>query len=315
VRIFRRKEQEREAALARTAEVWGKMAAQAEDVPWIPGGWTSHPQVRAYMNRLISGDPDLEWLSWVKKQFLPNGVDLALSLGCGGGYTEREARRIGLCQRIEGIDVSEEALRTARRLAEKHGLSGMEYRRVNLEEVSLAPQRYDAVIAKASLHHLRNLERALAEVEKALRPRGWFLVNEYVGPSRFQWTDEQLQYVNELLAQLPERYRREGGPEGPIRQHVGRPDAARIEATDPSEAIRSAEILPLLEARFEIAARRDFGGTLLQTLLSGIVANFDPEKEEDRARLDLVIHGEETLLREKALPSDFVVVVARKRGG
>jgi SAM-dependent methyltransferase len=269
--------------------------------------------VRAYINRLLSGDPGVEWLAWIKRDFLKTQLGLALSLCCGEGYTEREARRLGLFREIEGFDASEEALRRARQLAREQEVSGLTYRCLDLDQLELEPGRYDAVVAKAALHHLRNLEGVLSQVERTLKSRGWLLVNEYVGPSRFQWTERQLLLINELLQLLPERYRTEGGPGGPVKQAVSPPSPAQLEAEDPSEAARSAEIFPLLEARFEVAARRDLGGTLLHMLLRDIVSNFDPSKEEDRALLDLLIHFEEVLLREKALPSDHVAVVARKR--
>jgi len=94
---------------------------------------------------------------------------------------------------------------------------------------------------------------------------------------------------------------------------VPRPTLAEMEAADPSEAARSEDILEMLEAHFDILARRDFGGTLLQMLLQDIVQNFDPNKDEDRILLDLLIHFEDALLQEQALPSDHLVIVAKSR--
>jgi hypothetical protein len=82
---------------------------------------------------------------------------------------------------------------------------------------------------------------------------------------------------------------------------------------DPSEAIRSAEILPLIENSFDIIERVDFGGTILHYLLHGIIDNFDASKEEDITILQMLGYIEDRLIREGALSSDFTLIVARKQ--
>jgi len=59
--------------------------------------------------------------------------------------------------------------------------------------------------------------------------------------------------------------------------------------------------------------RRDFGGTLLNPMLEGIVGNFRRDSEEDTALLRLLISIEEILLEQGMLPSDFTVLVAHPR--
>jgi hypothetical protein len=82
--------------------------------------------------------------------------------------------------------------------------------------------------------------------------------------------------------------------------------------SNPSEAVRSAEIVPLIRQRFEIVQQTDFGGTILHMLLSDIVGNFDPESEADVTIVRLLCYLEKTLIAEGVLPSDFTLIVARK---
>jgi hypothetical protein len=112
---------------------------------------------------------------------------------------------------------------------------------------------------------------------------------------------------------LPESLRRVDGPEGEVRHVVTRASAEEIAEDDPSEAVRSAEILPLLEERFEIVARWDLGGTLLNPLLEGIAPRFDPEDEGHCALLRMLCACESAMLAHGLLSSDFVVLVARPR--
>ena len=65
---------------------------------------------------------------------------------------------------------------------------------------------------------------------------------------------------------------------------------------DPSESVRSDEIMGLVGERFEIVYRADFGGTLLQFVLSDIAGNFDPADPKDVAMIDLVCLYEQTLI-------------------
>ena len=48
----------------------------------------------------------------------------------------------------------------------------------------------------------------LESVAQALTPGGLLVLIDFVGPSRFQWTDTQFEAVEGLLAQIPEDYRR-----------------------------------------------------------------------------------------------------------
>jgi hypothetical protein len=84
-------------------------------------------------------------------------------------------------------------------------------------------------------------------------------------------------------------------------------------AIDPSEAIRSAELVPLVDSHFEIIERIDFGGTILQLLLQDIAGNFAPENARDVAVLDLLWMLEDRLISAGQLPSDFTLLVARAK--
>ena len=99
-----------------------------------------------------------------------------------------------------------------------------------------------------------------------------------------------------------------------MKERLDRPSAAEITASDPSEAIRSDEIATMLESRFDVLYRADFGGTLLQFLLADIAANFHEDEPKDVALLDLMSLFEEVLVAERVLPSDFAFFVLTQRG-
>ena len=113
-----------------------------------------------------------------------------------------------------------------------------------------------------------------------------------------------------MLEILPERLKvdvRSGHLVGPIK----RPSIESMNEVDPSEAIRSSDIVPLVYKMFNVEEHIDYGGTILHILLAGIIANFNPAKEEDIAILKLLGHIEDVLIAEKVLSNDFTLIVAR----
>jgi len=94
--------------------------------------------------------------------------------------------------------------------------------------------------------------------------------------------------------------------------YIQRPTIGEMNIADPSKAIRSAEILPLLRAYFEIIEIKEYGGTILQFLLTDIAGNFDPDSKEDMRMLGLLCQIEDVLIDSGDLSSDFAFVVARK---
>lgn len=86
------------------------------------------------------------------------------------------------------------------------------------------------------------------------------------------------------------------------------PTERSVIAIDPSEAVRSAEIMPVLESMFDVIEYRPLGGTILQFLLADIAGNF--EDEDGSKLLDMLFTIEDTLMTVGDLGSDFAYIVA-----
>jgi len=296
-----------------TASVWGAAAREkASSDKWKLLSWDTHPRVRAYINRRISGDPNEDWLHFTKRRFCPETVKYGLSLGCGWGQLERGAIQLGLCERFDAYDVSPEAIITAEAEARKQHLEQrIRYYCADLNGVTFEPGRYDICFAGAILHHISDLEHLLVQVKTGLRPGGLFVVMEYVGPPRFQWSDKVGRLMNAILVTIPKVHRVSLRDGATIKGEIVRPSVEGVIKVDPSEAVRSQDIQGLISKNFEILYSADFGGTLLQFLLADISGNFRPEDPKDVALLDLMVLLEETLIDERVIPSDFVFVVSR----
>jgi hypothetical protein len=73
-------------------------------------------------------------------------------------------------------------------------------------------------------------------------------MDEYVGPSRFQWTSGQMRAANALLGALPEGHRTQR--DGQIKRRVVRPSRLSMRLDDPSEAVESSGLMPALRRHF-----------------------------------------------------------------
>ncbi|HMB52579.1 MAG TPA: class I SAM-dependent methyltransferase, partial [Thermoanaerobaculia bacterium] len=282
--------------------------------------WMASPVVRAYLNQLASGHPATDWLTWAWRQRvlkqLPGRAPLAvLVLGCGTGWLERSLVSQDRVGTIDACDVSEGAVAEAAELARAAGLGDrLRYHVVDLnEEAPPAAEGdgYDVVVAHSVLHHVENLEAAYPRIAAALVPGGLLVMNEYLGPTRFQFTDAQMAAINAVLARLPERLRWSLIQDVPF-PHKVVPTVEEMIAVDPSESVRSAELLAFTRRHFEILDEVPYGGTVLQHLLYDVVQNFDPASLREARLLALLCLLEEALIREGELPSDYGVVVARR---
>jgi 2-polyprenyl-3-methyl-5-hydroxy-6-metoxy-1,4-benzoquinol methylase len=94
---------------------------------------------------------------------------------------------------------------------------------------------------------------------------------------------------------------------------VACPTVNDVVTLDPSEAIRSEEILPLMQNEFEIIEVKGYGGSLLQFLLAGIAGNFASDDPVSKSLLQMLFQIEDSLIATGDLQHDFAVIVARAR--
>ena len=82
-------------------------------------------------------------------------------------------------------------------------------------------------------------------------------------------------------------------------------------AVDPSESVRSDEIISLLRKSFSTVDVRYTGGSIMQFTLYDIAGNFYADTEETRDILDMLFKIEEVLLKHDDVPHDYAVIVAK----
>lgn len=301
------------AAATKRIRDFFKTNAVRESWPWRH--WNANPLVARAINRRITGSPDVtlhEALTGVLPELgLVLPAARAVSLGCGRGRQDRSLYRHGIVETIVGYDLSPDSVDAASKWAVSAGIRGFDYRCDDLDTLGLDEAAFDLVVAEMSLHHVNNLERLFDVAARALRPGGLMLVDEYVGPTRFRWTDAQMRAVNGLLTLLPSD--RRATPDGILKPTISHLPESFFQQVDPSEAVRSGEVLACLEKRFDILWQRPYGGTLLHPLLHDIACNFSEGDLFAEAFLNAAISLEETMIATGELDSDFIALVARPK--
>jgi ubiquinone/menaquinone biosynthesis C-methylase UbiE len=295
-------------------QLWGERAQERQDQNMSILAWTDSSLVnQLYIHPTISGVAEDNWLTWVSKKYFPQAVHRALSIGCGDGCLERHALQLNIAQYFDAFDASPGAIEIARKVAKQTGIAHrVRYGVADLNYCHLEPQSYEAAFSSMALHHIRELEHTLEQILRSLKPGSLFILNEFVGPDQFQWTPTQVRIANELLQRIPERYRKSRRT-GALKCEVSRPTRAEMTAGDPTKSIRSSEILPLVSQAFEIVQRVDYGGTIVNLVLEDIAGNFQ-WGSEDISILHMLFDAEKQLLRERVIPSDFTLVIARRPG-
>ncbi len=295
----------------RVQQCWDSTAARrAQD--GTPMGWLDSLIILEHYTRpKISGDAQMGWLPGVVNRFNipPNGH--WLSLGCGSAGQEIIGAKLGLFATMDAYDLSEQSINIARENAAREEVTTINFQVGDFHTVELPSEHYDAALMVMSLHHVAELESLYARVRDALKPRGVFIANEYVGPAQMQFTEKQVALVNELLHILPTKYRYDYALGG-TREYFSPRSRAEWNIADPSEAIRSDEIVPLARRYFATVERVDYGGTLLNPLLEHIIGNFAPDEECDVSILRLLAEIEDALITQGCLSSNFAVLICHK---
>ncbi len=270
------------------------------------------PALRRRWNFLVSGDETIDHVDYFCRKYLGRGKNLAaFSPGCGGGGNEMRWAATGFFRRIDACDLSFQRIARAREDAARHGRAGILNFQVG-DLASVAGENiYDLVIAEGALHHFYPMHAALERIRRLLKPGGFLVISEFVGPSRFQWTRKQLQAANALLDEIPVAYKRRWG-DGKIKRKVDAPGLLRMKLADPSEAAESSLILPLLQEMFLPLEIKNKGGTLSSLVFHGIAHHYLQDDETALGILRTCFAAEDRLMRNGEIASDYVFGVFQK---
>ena len=98
----------------------------------------------------------------------------ALELGCGTGFFSLNLKQAGVLDRVSVTDISPGMVRAAQENARRLGFE-IDGRVADAESIPYPDNSFDVVVGHAILHHIPDVELALREVLRVLKPGGRFV--------------------------------------------------------------------------------------------------------------------------------------------
>ena len=129
----------------------------------------------------------------------------ALDVGCGAGNYAIQLLQVLPQLRVELVDLSEPMLSRARERIAAIGRSEVITYQADIRDLALEPERYDIIVAAATLHHLRTdeeWERVFAKFHAALKPGGSVWISDLVEHSVAEVHGLMWQRYGEYLQEL-----------------------------------------------------------------------------------------------------------------
>jgi ubiquinone/menaquinone biosynthesis C-methylase UbiE len=113
-----------------------------------------------------------------------------LEVGCGMGYDSLEFLKRGV--RVTATDLTENAVRIARRHFEVEGAKPEAVQVENALKLSFPDESFDAVWANGVLHATSDTQRAIDEVRRVLKPGGRAIISHFYRRPSWMWVVHRL---------------------------------------------------------------------------------------------------------------------------
>ena len=236
--------------------------------------WNDLEIVVKYKNKLATGNENVSWIGDILtrfKEYLP--FDDVLIVGCGNGWLERQLYDLGIGKHFDAFDMSEKYINEAKELKQSRTI---DYFLDDINTMSkIEDDKYDAVFNFAVLHHVTEVDNVLKKLARCLKTNGLMFNEEYVGPARNQYSDQHLKHMLEVMSDLPEKFR--------TKVKFLRPPLENFRV-EPSEAIHSDLILPLIPKYFDIVYQRNLNGGIAYQLLHNNIQEFEDDSNTESVK-------------------------------
>lgn len=303
---------------AAAGEYWSKKSLQKGQAGApVRRRWWQSPFVVSFINERVSGDRidgQSSGLIELLKAETPNGpLNHGVSVGGGTGGKEIRLVREGLVERFTIYELSEARIEQGRERAFASGLEDQIHFVLGDAFESVATPTFDLVHWNNALHHMFDVRQAVAWSKDVLVPGGLFCMDDFVGATRFQWSEDELQAANRIrgIFKGSDYLRNPKNTSLALAEKVVRPDRQGLIDADPSEAADSDAILPAITEVFPSVRVVPTGGLIYNLALKDMFENFD-EGGSDTDRLLLQLLLEIDLLHSELGRNHYAVALARK---
>jgi SAM-dependent methyltransferase len=125
---------------------------------------------------------------WLIRELEPQSGHTVLDLAAGtGDLGFKAARIVGDEGLLISTDFSTDMVDVARRRAAELGVENVEFRVMDAERMDLEDDAVDGVLCQSGYMLMADVEQALAETRRVLRPRGRLALSVWGAPERNPW--------------------------------------------------------------------------------------------------------------------------------
>jgi SAM-dependent methyltransferase len=240
--------------------------------------------VERYVNARFSGDPTQGW--W---ETIPGYGPFRRGVVLGTSALRIEARVLETNPRLHltFIDISPGALARRAEVLGARFRGRVETLAADLNFVALPTNAFDVVVSAASLHHVTNLEFLADQITNALRPGGYFFLQDYVGEPRFEFAALK----KRLFESFHDSYVR--------RQSGRRPGLIWKDSSDlsPFCGVRSDEVLPVVSRYFDTVAVRTASALIVPLSRAAPADGARPPREKVTRRIFNALDDQQRRMR------------------
>jgi lipopolysaccharide transport system ATP-binding protein len=251
--------------------------------------WWDSPVIMKQCEELITGNPDVHFYEFLRKQYMIESFEKGLSICNRLKGIEANFITYGICKSFDIID-------------DEDKITGLRAGTLDFRE-----DYYDLFLIIDALNRMKNLDLFFGKINRALRYKGVIIALEYVGPVNFQWSDKDIEIADMIYRSLNNK--------------AGTSDSANLSlsalsnlsAGDTAGAVSSNDVIPVLESFFDIFTIRYFGGPFYNLIFDKILDRFDPDDPKDSALIKTIIQLEQILIKQGVLENSYALIIARKR--
>lgn len=116
-----------------------------------------------------------------------HGTDRVLDIGCGNGQTTRDASALAVDGEAVGVDLSEQLVENARRIAVAQGVDNATFIHADAQVYPFQPASYDVAMSRTGAMFFGDPVAAFSNVRRALRPGGRLTLLVWQALARNEW--------------------------------------------------------------------------------------------------------------------------------
>jgi SAM-dependent methyltransferase len=218
----------------------------------------------------------------LKAHFGDDRPRTGLALGCGEMKGEYNFFKRNKVVEVDAYDVDAESRSRFFKNTYDGEIPTINYHIADVNQLQVEPGKFDLIYIQHAYHHFEALEHVTDQLRQGLSDRGLIIMADYIGANYLQRTPKQRKFCSELWSKLPERLRIDG--QGRVRDKIHIPDKKGL---SPYEAIRSEEMLGILQSRLKTLHFFGYGG-VAWPIVNGFAHNYNVDDPEDLDILQMI---------------------------